>query len=76
MQQQRKSQHDYEMALYGMNQSLQEHMLGAGNQRDPVNASYRNGAVHAGGSSKNSFGSEQKDVMSQNMIDATRFQLP
>lgn len=51
-------------------------MLGVGNKRDPLNASYRNGAVHAGGSSKNSFGSEQKDVISQNMIDATRFQLP
>ena len=48
-------------------------MLGVGNRRDPLNASYRNGAVHAGASSKNSFGSEQKDVMSQNMVDPTRF---
>lgn len=51
-------------------------MLGTGSKRDPLGASYRNGAGRVGGSSKNSFGSEQKDVMSQHMIDATRFQLP
>lgn len=56
-----KHKQDYERLLYGMNQNLQEHMLGNTKRS-------RKGGFAA--SSVNSFGSENKDVM------GTRFSLP
>lgn len=81
-----RQRQEYERALYGMDRSLQDHMLGVGRRpaRGSLNPKRRNFPIGAVGASLNSFmttdpGRDQH-LANQHVLDsmagATRFSLP